>query len=92
MAERLVADYGTINGAANHLSAASSTVSATMLPFGSPFLGSSSVEGALAQTTTIHTARGSAVADLLKLQDAGVRQAVLDLIAADHAASAQVQP
>lgn len=92
MADRLLADFGTINAGAEQLDSASRIVSGSMLLTGKPWLGSASVENALARTTAVHSARLTAAARLLASEAAGVRQAVTDMIAADHAAAAAVSP
>ena len=90
MTDRLVADYGVISNTADHFLTAAHLLSGSLLLPGFSGFGSAAVEGALNQTTAIHQARAHAVTDLLHVQNAGVRQAVLDLIAADHAAADQV--
>jgi hypothetical protein len=86
--DRLYADYDTLSHAEGQLSAASGLLSESTLLIGAVQLGSGAVEAVLAQTTSIHQARISAVADLLAVEKAGVRGAILEFTNVDEQAGA----
>lgn len=92
MADRLFADFGALDESSSRLECASSNLQARfILPGGiEPRLGSASVADALRQSSALHAAHAEAAASLLSLEAGNVREAVLQMAAADRAAAAQV--